>query len=58
MGYRRTGFMFESTGSKDIFDRFLGGMAALAEEQPILVLEVRSITYWNTGVVSFTSIWY
>lgn len=41
MGYQRTGFMFEDTGSKHIFERFLGRMATLAEEQPVAVLEVK-----------------
>ncbi|CAM9226803.1 unnamed protein product [Pylaiella littoralis] len=42
MGYQRTGFMFEDTGSKHIFERFLGRMATLAEEQPVAVLETGS----------------
>lgn len=40
MGYLRTAFNFEGTGSKKIFERFLGGMAALAEERPVFMLEV------------------
>lgn len=40
MGYSRTAFMFERTGSKRIFERFLGAMAALAGEVPFYVLEV------------------
>lgn len=40
MGYQRTTFMFERTGSKRIFERFLGEMATLSEERPFHVLEV------------------
>lgn len=42
MGYKRSGFTLEGTGSKNIFERFLGTMAFLAEEQPVAVLEVMS----------------
>ncbi|CAM9227259.1 unnamed protein product, partial [Pylaiella littoralis] len=34
--------MFENTGSKQIFERFLGKMATFAEEQPVAVLETGS----------------
>lgn len=47
MGYQRTAFMFESTGSKQMFQRFLGEMAAAAEEQPVFVLEVRLCHTWG-----------
>ena len=43
MGYQRTGFMFELTGSKDIFQQFLGPLEALAEQRPIIMLEVRNL---------------
>lgn len=41
MGYKLTGFNFEDTGSKTIFERFLGRMATLAEQQPVAALEVK-----------------
>lgn len=40
MGYERFGFMFERTGSKRTFERFLGEIAAVAEERPFFMLEV------------------
>lgn len=42
MGYERLGFMFERTGSKRTFERFLGEIAAVAEERPFFMLEVMS----------------
>lgn len=39
-GYNRTGYMFEATGSKNIFQRFLGEIMEAAEERPFFVLEV------------------
>lgn len=42
-GYQRTGFAFEETGSKAIFERFLGWMVTLAEERPFAMLEVKPL---------------
>lgn len=55
MGYKRTRFMFEDTGSKTIFEWFLGRMVAIAEEQPVSALEVKPLSvecmqYYSTSV--------
>eukprot|EP00752_Nemacystus_decipiens_P004610 g4209.t1 len=41
-GYERSGFMFERTGSKRTFERFLGEIATVAEERPFYMLEMGS----------------
>ncbi|CAM9607497.1 unnamed protein product [Ectocarpus sp. 12 AP-2014] len=51
-GYNRTGHMFEATGSKNIFQRFLGEMMEAAEERPFFVLESGS---WEGGSASWVA---
>ncbi|CAM9567785.1 unnamed protein product [Ectocarpus fasciculatus] len=51
-GYNRTGYMFEATGSKNIFQRFLGEMTAAAEERPFFVLESGS---WEGASASWVA---
>ncbi|CAM9856492.1 unnamed protein product [Ectocarpus sp. 12 AP-2014] len=50
--YNRTGYMFEATGSKNIFQRFLGEMMEAAEERPFFVLESGS---WEGGSASWVA---
>ncbi|CAM9765162.1 unnamed protein product, partial [Ectocarpus fasciculatus] len=51
-GYNRTGYMFETTGSKNIFQRFLGEMTGVAEERPFFVLESGS---WEGASASWAT---